>query len=283
MKEIDMAVDTSGLNDAERAAMEDADDSEVNAMLGGGVQDLNPSDDDDDDAEAPAPAEAPAEAAEAPDEAEGIKDFTPLFNAPAVEDFDAKITALKAEESELREKLESGDIDIAQYDEEKTRILEERADLKAEQRLADFAAQQNEANQRARWQWEQERFFAAESSALYKDPLLFAALDAAVKASANDPANANRSSGWFLEQADKQVRKLFAAAAAPAAEEKPAAPAAPARRNAPVTLANLPAASLPETGASDEFAKLERMSGMELERQLSRMSKDEVDRYLRAA
>jgi hypothetical protein len=230
-------------------------------------------------AEAAAEGEAPA-AAEAPDP--GAREFVPLITGPSTEGHAEKLEALKAEEAALRAKLEAGDIDIAAYDAEKTRIIEARADIRADERLAEFAAQQNEANQKARWQWEQENFFAAESNAIYKDPLLFAALNAAVVAAANDPANSKRSASWFLTQADEQVRKLIAPAA-PVASAAPAKAEAPAIRAVPKTLAALPAAALPEAGAADEFARLERLSGLELERQLARMSPEEVDRYLRAA
>jgi len=279
--------DMTGLSEAERAALGDADLTELNAMQGAGVQSATDEDDEPEEeavAEAAAPAAEPvaepvAVATEDPEE----REFVPSFTAPAVEDFDGKIAALVAEEAALREKLAAGDIDISTYAAENTRIIEARAELRGDQRMADFALQQNEANNKARWQWEQERFFEQDSSSIYKDPLLFAALDAAVKAAAHVPENAKRSSGWFLAQADIQVRKLFApaAAAAPAATGKPAV--ALVRSTGPTTLASLPSAEIPETGGTDEFAKLEKLSGMALERQLSRMSPDEVDRYLRAA
>lgn len=268
--------------------MADVDESELNAMRGAGVQDTAGADEPEDEPVVVAAVVEPVvEPAAAPDvlpvaEIEA-REFVPVFNAPAVEDFDAKITSLLTEETALREKLQNGDIDISAYDAEKTRIMEERAELRGDKRLADFAAQQNESNQKARWQWEQERFFDKETSALYKDPILFAALDAAVKASAHDPANAKRSAGWFLEQADVQVRKLFTPAA-PAVAEPAAKPVVvPLRAVGPITLASLPSAELPDTGGGDEFAKLEKLSGMALERQLARMSPEEVDRYLRAA
>lgn len=290
--------DLAGLSDAERAAMADADDSELNSLQGAGVQDFNEASPDNPDDPDEVPDEVPAvaqPAAAAPDPAPvaqvdpSEREFVPTFNAPAVEDFDAKIATLVAEETALREKLSNGDIDISNYDAEKTRIIEARADLRADQRLADFAAQQNESNNKARWQWEQERFFEQDTSAIYKDPLLFAALDAAVKAAAHIPENSKRSSGWFLAQADIQVRKLFnpaapAGAAAPAASVPTTGkPAITLVKPGPTTLASLPSAELPETGGGDEFARLEKLTGMALERQLSRMTPDEVDRYLRAA
>ena len=213
-----------------------------------------------------------------------VQEFVPAFAVPAVADFEGKMAALAAREVALREQLAAGDLDIAAYDAEKTAIIEGRADLRSEQRFASFAAEQNEQNQKARWQWEQSRFFEQDSSTVYKDPILFAALDASIKALAHQPENANKSSSWFLTQADSAVRKLFGGLGAPA--QAPAAPAKPPvslLQNIPATLAAVPAAALPETGGGDEFAKLERLSGMDLERQLARMAPDEVTRYLRAA
>ena len=299
----------AGLSGAEREAMAGVEDAELNAMQGPGVQRLAAADDDGPDPVAPAvpqavdgavpelaPVAAPLEASAAevgevtavaavmPAQEGVVQEFVPAFAVPAVADFEGKMAALAAREVALREQLAAGDLDIAAYDAEKTAIIEGRADLRSEQRFASFAAEQNEQNQKARWQWEQSRFFEQDSSTVYKDPILFAALDASIKALAHQPENANKSSSWFLTQADSAVRKLFGGLGAPA--QAPAAPAKPPvslLQNIPATLAAVPAAALPETGGGDEFAKLERLSGMDLERQLARMAPDEVTRYLRAA
>ena len=299
----------AGLSGAEREAMAGVEDAELNAMQGPGVQRLAAADDDGPDPVAPAVPQAvdgavpelaiPVEASAAEVGAaaavtavaavaaaqEGVvQEFVPAFAVPAVADFEGKMAALAAREVALREQLAAGDLDIAAYDAEKTAIIEGRADLRSEQRFASFAAEQNEQNQKARWQWEQSRFFEQDSSTVYKDPILFAALDASIKALAHQPENANKSSSWFLTQADSAVRKLFGGLGAPA--QAPAAPTKPPvslLQNIPATLAAVPAAALPETGGGDEFAKLERLSGMDLERQLARMAPDEVTRYLRAA
>ena len=301
----------AGLSGAEREAMAGVADAELNAMQGPGVQRLAAADDDGPDPVAPAvpqavdgavpevtPVATPVEASAAevgaaavaavaavtPAQEGVVQEFVPAFTVPAVADFEGKMAALAAREVALREQLAAGDLDIAAYDAEKTAIIEGRADLRSEQRFASFAAEQNEQNQKARWQWEQSRFFEQDSSTVYKDPILFAALDASIKALAHQPENANKSSSWFLTQADSAVRKLFGGLGAPA--QAPAAPAKPPvslLQNIPATLAAVPAAALPETGGGDEFAKLERLSGMDLERQLARMAPDEVTRYLRAA
>ena len=298
----------AGLSGAEREAMAGVEDAELNAMQGPGVQRLDTADDEGPDPVAPAVPQAvdgavpeiaiPVEASAAvvgavaavaasavmPAQEGVVQEFVPAFAVPAVADFEGKMAALAAREVALREHLAAGDLDIAAYDAEKTAIIEGRADLRSEQRFASFAAEQNEQNQKARWQWEQSRFFEQDSSTVYKDPILFAALDASIKALAHQPENANKSSSWFLTQADSAVRKLFGGLGAPA--QAPAAPAKPPvslLQNIPATLAAVPAAALPETGGGDEFAKLERLSGMDLERQLARMAPDEVTRYLRAA
>ena len=299
----------AGLSGAEREAMAGVEDAELNAMQGAGVQRLDTADDDGPDAVPPVVPQAvdgavpevtpdsgtvEASAAEMGEVTavpavtaaqEGVvQEFVPAFAVPAVADFEGKMAALAAREVVLREQLAAGDLDIAAYDAEKTAIIEGRADLRSEQRFASFAAEQNEQNQKARWQWEQSRFFEQDSSTVYKDPILFAALDASIKALAHQPENANKSSSWFLTQADSAVRKLFGGLGATA--QAPAAPAKPPPsllQNIPATLAAVPAAALPETGGGDEFAKLERLSGMDLERQLARMAPDEVTRYLRAA
>ena len=302
----------AGLSGAEREAMAGVEDAELNAMQGPGVQRLAAADEDGPDPVLTAvpqaldgalpevaPVATPVEASAAevgevtavaavsavtPAQEGVVQEFVPAFAVPAVADFEGKMAALAAREVALREQLAAGDLDIAAYDAEKTAIIEGRADLRSEQRFASFAAEQNEQNQKARWQWEQSRFFEQDSSTVYKDPILFAALDASIKALAHQPENANKSSSWFLTQADSAVRKLFGGLGAPA--QAPAAPAKPPvslLQNIPATLAAVPAAALPETGGGDEFAKLERLSGMDLERQLARMAPDEVTRYLRAA
>ncbi len=294
----------AGLSGAEREAMAGVEDAELNAMQGPGVQLLDTADDDGPDPVAPAvpqavdgtvlevtPVVAPVEisaagavTAVAAAQEGVVQEFVPAFAVPAVANFEGKMAALAAREVALREQLAAGDLDIAAYDAEKTAIIEGRADLRSEQRFASFAAEQNEQNQKARWQWEQSRFFEQDSSTVYKDPILFAALDASIKALAHQPENANKSSSWFLTQADSAVRKLFGGLGAPGqAPATPAKPLVSLLQNIPATLAAVPAAALPETGGGDEFAKLERLSGMDLERQLARMAPDEVTRYLRAA
>lgn len=297
-----------GLSDEERAALEDDDgDSEILGKIAGDTGDDEDNDGEDsaDDAQDigagsgdAAAASAAKDDAAGDDSADDGKDgsandagssdrpaeFSPEFRAAVPEGLDDRLTALDAEKAGLVTKFQDGEIDMAGFMSETSRLDNERMQLVVARENAKFADNQNKSQREQRWEWEQERFFGSEKNATaYKDPVMVAALDSQVKILANDAANNRRPASWFLEEADRLVRARFNVAG----EQKPNTPKTPGNRQpdlsvVPKTLSNLPAADLSETD-SGEFAYLEKLDGIALEAALRKLSPEQEQRYLGAA
>lgn len=291
-----------GLSDEERAALEDDDgDSEISGKIAGDTDDGEDSADDEQDigagsgdADAAAASSADGDKADDADSdgSDGLEkpvpvpaaaEFSPEFRAAVPEGLDDRLTALDAEKVGLVTKFQDGEIDMAGFMSESSRLDNERMQLVVARENAKFADNQNKSQREQRWEWEQERFFGNEKNATtYKDPVMVAALDSQVKILANDAANNRRPASWFLEEADRLVRARFSAPV----EQKPA-PKTPGNRQpdlsvVPKTLSNLPAADLSETD-SGEFAYLEKLDGIALEAALRKLSPEQEQRYLGAA
>lgn len=209
--------------------------------------------------------------------------FQPEFKAVEVEGITEKLAELDTRTAALNEKFKSGEIELPDFMAQKSAIDTDRLNLTVEARQAEWAKQQNADSREQRWKWEQERFFSTEKATLYKDEIALGALNAAIKKLANDPANDRRPPGWFLEEADRNVRERFGQSVKkddPTAAKKAARE--PDVSKLPKTLANLPAADISETG-SDEFAYLEKLDGLELEQALRKLTPEQEARYLGAS
>lgn len=299
-----------GLSDEERAALEDDDgDSEILGKIAGDDEDNDDEDSADDvqdigagSGDAPAAA-ASSESGNAADDdssddgkggsandagsSDRTAEFSPEFRAAVPEGLDDRLTALDVEKAGLVTKFQDGEIDMAGFMSESSRLDNERMQLVVARENAKFAENQNKSQREQRWDWEQERFFGVEKNATtYKDPVMVAALDSQVKILANDAANNRRPASWFLEEADRLVRARFNVAG----EQKPNTPKTPNTPGnrqpdlsvVPKTLSNLPAADLSETDGG-EFAYLEKLDGIALEAALRKLSPEQEQRYLGAA
>lgn len=211
-------------------------------------------------------------------------EFQPKFSAAVPENLDAKLADVEARAADLLSKLKEGDIDLPDFIAQNQTINDERMQLRLVQEQARWADQQNETTRAQRWQWEQERFFGQEKAGIYKDPIVLAAFSASVQQLAGDAANSNRAPGWFLEEADRQVRERMNIGA-PRQEKVPKPNRQPDLSATPKTLANLPAAEIPDTGA-DEFAYLEKLldkDPMAYEAALRKLTPEQESRYLGVA
>lgn len=292
-----------GLSDEERAALEDDDDeSEILKTIAG--DDGDDSDDDEgqeDDGKGSASDDGDNGAADAAGEGKSsdgdtdaddgglavaeapvvTEEFHPEFKASAPENLTDRLAELDQKESDIEKKFDDGEIDRDEMRKQLKVISEERQDLKIADALAKQAGEQNADIKAQRWQWEQERFFATEKASIYKNESILAALNVEVKKLANDSANAKKPASFFLEEADRQVRKLFGMGDAPLKAVKQAG-RQPDLSKVPKTLAQLPAAEMAETG-DVEFAYLEKLEGMDLERALRKLTPEQEARYLGAA
>lgn len=292
----------AGLSDDERAALE-SDDDEAEILKS--IADEEDGDDDDGQDEEAADAEdgsedgesdegGQAEAEEPADDApaapapavrnEAPAEFRPEFIASVPQDLAARLEGVTQRFGELQQKLEDGEISVADYVVQNQALVDERMALKLAEEQAKWAVNQNAAQREQRWKWEVERFYAGESAAIYKDPILKAALDVAVRQLDTDPANSNRPDAWILEEADRRVRERMNLGA-PQQEKGRKGAKQPDLSKLPKTLANLPAAELSETGA-DEFAYLEKLldrDPMAYEAALRKLTPEQEARYLGVA
>ena len=216
---------------------------------------------------------------------EAPPEFQPQFTAAVPEDLAARLEGVNQRFGELQQKLEDGEISVADYVVQNQALVDERMALKLAEEQAKWAASQNAAQRQQRWAWEVERFYAGEAAAIYKDPILKAALDVAVRQLDADPANAKRSDAWILEEADRQVRERMSLGSTQRQSRDRKGGKQPDLSNLPKTLANLPAAELSETGA-DEFAYLEKLADkdpMAYEAALRKLTPEQEARYLGVA
>ena len=221
-----------------------------------------------------APAESETE------EAAQIQEFQPEFKATAPEGIADTLAALKTQAEELKAKFKEGEIDLPDYLDAKESIDEQLTQARLADAQSKWASEQNAATREQRWQWEKERFFSQKAAELYNDPILIATLDATIKNLAAAPDNANRPAGWFLEEADRQVRQRFGGTQGAKLEVAPPAPkpAEPTLR----TIGGLPAAA-PAPIGDDIMAKIGSLEGEELERYFARLSPADVEKLSRAA
>jgi hypothetical protein len=116
--------------------------------------------------------------------------------------------------------------------------------------------------------------------------------DAWIKHLAANPANANKDSAWFLNEAHRKVMVEFEISPnTVATKQKPAqnvadgkkvsekAGRAPKLDDIPPTLGGLPAAAEIETGDDGEFAHLDKLNGMAYERAIAALTPAQKERY----
>ena len=292
------ADELAGLSDEERAAIEgeeheEQDEREILKALAGADEGDDADDDEDEAGDEEAEDSAPeAKSEPASDEASGAESirepepFVPRYQAEPVADYEARGTEIAERKKALRAQYQDGEFGLDQYEDQRDALDAELLALREANLKAALAAEQAQQASAQRWQWEQERFFGAEANAIYRqDPILASALDTAVKALAQDPANEQKPMRWFLDEADRITRERIAKlvgvpvpAASPATESKVKQKVP--KPTLPPNLGDLPSAELPETG-QDEWAHLDKLDGMALEQALAKLSAADQERYLR--
>jgi len=206
--------------------------------------------------------------------------FIPQYRAEPVEDYDEKLSGYTKEKSDLRQQFQDGDLTLEEYEEKREAVSRQELDLREQRFKSEFAAEQNQQTAEQRWEWEQEQFFEAKGNDIYQDELLTAALDTAIKKLAADEANANKKPGWFLKEADRQVRERFKLGKTDETPKPNKRRREIDKTDIPPTLSSMPAAEQADPGAEDEFAHLDKLDGMELESELAKMSDEQQNRYL---
>lgn len=223
---------------------------------------------------------------QADDSEDDADDVAPVaYHAQLPEDFDDRVKALEDSEAELEQKFEAGDIEKAEYSREMRRIAAERNELDRVRVKAEVAAEMSQQAAFNQWQRQVEKFMREAKKVdgidYRGDEALGAELDTMVKALANNPAHADKPSGWFLQQAHKAVKAMHGIADKPVQQVKNDKPASrkPPIDKAPKTLAQVPGGDGPGD-VGDEFANLDNLEGDEYESALARLTPAQRGRYL---
>ena len=258
------------------AAADDSDIDNGNDSLSGGAADPAISGEGDDGA---AQAAEQQIAKDPEPVAAAAKELEPPVD-PAIES-QKKVNAIDIELAGLGEQMENGDIDFAEYHKKQLDLNNERMELYREvdkQKIFKELAAQEDARA---WTNAQNDFFAKDGNAAIKDkPLLYNALNAAIKQVTEHPEANGKAFDWVLNQAKAEVETQLGVRIG----TTPAAAPAPKRHDAgktqlPMTLSNLPSAAAQDVG-TDEFGHLDKMEGMDLELALAELPPEKVDRYL---
>ncbi len=266
----------AGLTEAEREELTGADEDEIAALREVAGEDEEDSDDEEVEESAEDGAVAEGESGEDEEQAVAAEDddapqFIHRYEAPPVDGYEAKLQSLD-------EKFEAGEIALREYN-------AQRDELRAAQLKAEIAAESAAQEAEQRWKWEIDRFMD-DHDQYKKDPILHAALDAAVKNLAADEANTDKTGRWFLREAHKEVSKRFGGEeqgdkpAEKTAEKQSQPRGKPDLKAVPRTLGQVPAAESNDTGG--EFASLDRLDGADFEKAFARMTPDQQERYLKA-
>lgn len=192
--------------------------------------------------------------------------FIPRYTAQVDGDYDTKMDALAT-------KFEDGELTLPEY-------VKQSNDLVREKTKSEIASEHSNQAATQRWEWEITRFM--EDHADYsKDPMLWAALDAAISIENGIKENASKSDAAILRMAHARVMEKFGDKVEVKPDVKPVARAKPNLAAVPKTLANLPSAELSDTG-QDEFAYLDKLEGMDYEKALVKLTDSQKEKYLKA-
>jgi hypothetical protein len=302
------ALDDEEGTEATATDASDADDDDEGAAVPVAPVAASEAEDDDDESapvspataadESPAPADAPADP---------VAEESPLqpppgavVAVPEIGDYEAERGTLLDERKELRQKHRDGDISSDEYDDKLDELNDKIALLDRRKSDHDNAIAQNDAVQRAQYQWTIEqvkREFVRKDKIDYDtNPTLMAIWDRHVRDLAKDEANASKPAEWFLREGHARVLAEVSKVAESLgfSKQKPADPPAPKAKEsvkdavkARVTetklkgVGELPAAGA-ESPSDDEFSDLDNLSGLELERALAKMPEERANRYLNA-
>jgi len=191
----------------------------------------------------------------------------PLYDVKPVERYDEQMAALEPEYNEAMESFKAGDLELDALLAKQRELDARRTELREQKLKADLATDFNTKAVRAEWMGQVQDFFARTRRVEdidYTKPSLNVAFDAALKTLAADPANADKSTTWFLRSAHKLVQADFDMAADPDRGE------------------HQDANDEGGAGGDPDFSALDKLEGIEFEDALARLPETKQDRYLRS-
>jgi hypothetical protein len=231
--------------------------------------------------EIPAPTQLAGEANEEPPIVEPTPEIEPVVELEPLEATGryAEVTMTETVPAALEEKLSSL---AKQFDESEidiTEFLKQRAII--DRQITTF--QIEEANSQKAynsWMDAQDNFLNANRH--YSNPVLYGALDTAVKEINADPRSRGMSPAEIMAAADYLVKDSFGQK--PASEQtQTQAPAVKPTNTLPSvpTLTNIPASSMNDTG-NDPFSVIERLTGDAKEAAVERLTPEQYAAYLKS-
>lgn len=285
-EEVDESVEPEAEGDDDEGGGDDADDRLAGDDEAGDDDDEA---DDEDEAEGDGEDDEPVddegadeESGEEAETTEARQPDMPL-NTEVPEDADQRLAQIGNDMKHLREKFHDGDIDLDEYEAERTKLEDERTDLRMQMKLHEAEVKGRQQAMLNQFYQQRDNFFERNAD-LYKTDRVKGMFQQIVQEIAANPENANQTAEFFITEADKQLRSDFGIPA-PGANEQPEGKrrsrkkSARDRANVPPNIGDAPAAEIPETSTS-EFAHLEKLSGMELERALAKLTPEQQERYL---
>lgn len=217
----------------------------------------------------------------------------PVFAFKLPDDFDAQVAANKQAISDLRAKRDAGDIDMAEYDAEVEKLIDQRDDLRVMRTKAEMAQEaQAAANKQRVDRAVSETFKAAKADGIdYRnDKAKNADLDGFVRALAANPEHDDKPLKWFFVEAHRRVMALHgltpgksAPTAAKPSEKPSKGPRHPDLSSVPKTLAGVPGSDGPGDLDGDEFSELDKLEGEAYDEAYAKLSKAQQERYLAAS
>ncbi len=235
---------------------------------------------------------ASADAAKADDEAAATSTAAPAYEAKLPSDYDDQVKALATEESDLKAKFKTGEIDFDEFEVQRGELLSKREELTLARAKAEISQEMTQQSAQAQWQntinKSMVEFAKPENGGIdyRKDTEKAADLDNFVKVLANREENADKPMDWFLTEAHKRVKALHGlATAAPKVDPAEAIKAANAARkppigSAPATLAQVPGGDGPGDVAG-EFADIDALEGEALEAAIAKLSPTQREKWVR--
>lgn len=180
-----------------------------------------------------------------------------------------------AAKAALAKQFEDGEVTTAQF-------IDRSEELTRAKLQSDMATRSVTSSEEAQWAARQDAFFSTPGNEIIRDdPRVWGAMQAQLETMYADPKCKDYNDMQFLNEAGREVRKLFGLEAAP----KDAAAAVPAKKPAgtdieiPKTLAGVPAAES-NTDGGNEFAALDKLNGMEYEFAYAKLTPDQKAKYL---
>ena len=203
-------------------------------------------------------------------------------------DYDDQLKANRSARTDLRKKLNDGEIDADEFDAKLTELEDQRDELSRQKTRAEIAAEMQAQAQQNEWSNTINTFIGEAASKpelgivdYRKDLEKQADLDTFVKALAAVPANVDKPSRWFLEEAHKRVVALHGIPTSkkPADNGKRKADASEVVTN----LADVPGGAGDADPVSDRFAELDKLTGPDYERALAKLTAEERHQYMMSA